>query len=289
MTATEATMRRSVLVAALCVAGIVVSASAAPPVGEPVNFVACPIARDTGPDTDVCFFAEYEGERYALRNPTDWGNPQLLHKVLVEARVADGAPVCGATPLDARISILPEVDAACNTIIPFDGAVRGAPGGIFNRGTAEQRAAARELARRAAAEPALSLVPVMPESSYPSPVPPFTAETLTVYYPFGSDRATDADMLELLRLTEIANAVPARVEVTGYRGASRLTNGSTLSEHSEMARQRAEKIVAILHGLGVDPNQIEVDWVSAAGGNSGQDDWRSRRIELRVTPLPVND
>jgi outer membrane protein OmpA-like peptidoglycan-associated protein len=266
-------------------AAMTAAAVGAPPPGEPLSFVACPIARDTGPDTDLCFFAEYDGEPYALVNPPDWGNPQLKHRVLVEARVADGAPICGATLLNARISVLPEIDPSCDTLLPFDGSVRGNPGGIFNQGTPEQRAAALELASRVEADPALSLEPVMRESSYPLPVPPFEAESLAIYYPFESDRATDADMLQLLRLKDIALAVPARVEVTGHRGASRLTNGTTMIERSEMARKRAEKITGILRGLGVDAEQVETAWIDAPGGNTGRDDWRSRRVDLRIVPL----
>ncbi len=269
-------------------AAVTAAAAAAPPVGAPLSFVACPIARDTGPDTDLCFFAEHDGERYALVNPPDWGNPQLKHRVLVEARVADGAPVCGATPLEAHISVLPELDPSCDTVLPFDGSVRGRQGDIFSQGTPEQRAAALELARRVEADPALSLKPVMRESSYPLPVPPFKPESLTIYYPFESDRGTDADMLQLLRLKDIARAVPARVEVTGHRGASRLSDGTAMIERPEMARKRAEKITGILRGLGVDAEQIETEWIDAPGGDSARDDWRSRRVDLRVVPLGID-
>jgi outer membrane protein OmpA-like peptidoglycan-associated protein len=284
--ATHDTQPLGGLLLALCIAGTSLSATAAPPpIGSRLSFVACPIARDTGPDTDLCFFAEYEGERYALVNQPDWGAMQLKHRVLVEATVADGPPVCGATPLDARISIFFELDESCQTVVPFDGAIRGQPGGIFNRGSAEQREAARELARRVETEPALSLVPVMGESSYPRPVPPYKAETLMIYYPFESDRATDGDMKELLRLRDVALAVPAHVKVTGHRGASRLTNGETIVERPEMARRRAEKIVGVLEGLGIDSSQIEMSSTDAPEGDTGNDDWRGRRVELSVVPL----
>jgi hypothetical protein len=287
--ATHRTQLLCRLFVALSSSSVGLAAAAAPPaVGSPVSFVACPIARDTGPDTDLCFFAEYEGERYALVNQPDWGAMQLKHRVLVEATVADGPPVCGATPLNARISILFELDETCQTVLPFDGAISGQPGGIFNRGSAEQREAARELARRVEREPALSLVPVMGESTYPRPVPPYKAETLMIYYPFESDRATDADMKELLRLRDIALAAPARVKVTSYRGASRLTNGETLVERPEMARRRAAKIVGVLEGLGIDASQIEASSIDAPDGDTGKDDWRGRRIELSVIPLRGN-
>ena len=87
-----------VLIACAYWLGAVPAMAEPPPAGTPLSFVSCPIARDTGPDTDLCFFAEYEGARYALVNQPDWGNMQLKHKVLVEATVMDGPPVCGATP-----------------------------------------------------------------------------------------------------------------------------------------------------------------------------------------------
>jgi hypothetical protein len=256
--------------------GFAVPAFAAPPVGEALSFVACPIARNMGPDTDLCFFAEYDGDTYALVNPPDWGNMQLKHRVLVEARVADGDWVCGARPLDAHISILPEVDPSCDTILPFDGVSSPAR---------PQPAATLEFARRVAADPSLSLQPVRPETPYRAPTPPFEPEELTIFYPFGSDRATDADMLELLRLKDIALAVPARVEISSHRGASLLSDGTTIEEHSDMARQRAAKIAGILEGLGVDRDRIEIRSIDAVGGGTGRDDWRSRRVVLRVTPL----
>jgi len=99
---------------------ITVIAAAEPPAGKYVSFLACPIARDTGPVTDVCFLAEHNGERYALVNPPDWGVPQLKHRVLVEGRVAAGS-FCGAITIEGRASVLPDIDNSCNTVLPFDG------------------------------------------------------------------------------------------------------------------------------------------------------------------------
>ena len=42
-----------------------------------VNFIACPVAQDTGDRSDVCFFVMHEGVRYGVSLPIDWGNPQL--------------------------------------------------------------------------------------------------------------------------------------------------------------------------------------------------------------------
>ena len=40
---------------------------------EHLNFVACPVAQDTGERSDVCFFVRHEGVRYGVSSPPDWG------------------------------------------------------------------------------------------------------------------------------------------------------------------------------------------------------------------------
>jgi hypothetical protein len=259
--------------AALALAG---TAAAAPAVGAYVSFIACPIARDTGPDTDLCFLAEHQGERYALTNPADFGNPQLKHRVLVEGRVVEGS-ACGATRLDGRVSIFTELDPACDQVLPFDGAVRGVAGGVFNSGTPEQRARAQDLARRAEADPSLSIQPVMPD-----PPPPAPVRSLTVLFPFNSDRGSGPDMLSLTALVAVAKAGIDPVEIFAARGASKLSDGTVLTEQAGMGRRRAEKLAAILSGLGVDPARLRVRWDDVAPAPSGADDWRLRRAEIRL-------
>src|SRR6516164_37234 len=87
------------------------------------NFVACPIVRDT--KTVPCFLAEYEGELYFLGIQQDitaeFHPPQLKHDVLVEGRVAEGGRVCGGIPLKPlSISVIKEVNLACNTLLPAE-------------------------------------------------------------------------------------------------------------------------------------------------------------------------
>ncbi len=125
---------------ALCMSVVLAATVAwgAEPPGTPVSFVACPIARDTGPDTDLCFIAEHDGNRYALVNPPDWGVPQLRHRVLVEGRVTQGS-FCGATVIEGRASVLPDIDDSCNVLLPFDGVIKGIAGGVFNSGSPSGR------------------------------------------------------------------------------------------------------------------------------------------------------
>ncbi len=262
---------------------------AAPVAGSSVSFVACPVARDTGPNTDLCFIAEHDGVAYALINPTDAGNPQLKHRVLVEGRVGAGPAVCGAVPIEGRVSVLAEVDPACDQVLPFDGKVVGVVGGIFNSGPPDQQARMRSLAARANAEPALSIAPVMPDPPpAAAPAPPFAVQTMTIHYGFDSDRGTGPDMLEVTRLAAYANASKAQVRLVSRQGASRLSNGAVMAESSGMARRRAAKLADILFGLGLPRTALSVQAIDKPPAPDGVDDWQDRRIELTVTPAAAS-
>lgn len=267
---------------------VAAAAAAAPAVGAAVSFVTCPVARDTGPDTDLCFVAEHEGVVYALSNPTDWGSPQLKHKVLVEGVVRDAPAACGGMPLDGRVSVLPEVDNACDRILPFDGAIRGTAGGVFNSGPPEQRARFVALAARAQGdEPALSVQPVAADPPPPPrPAPPFEPKTFTVYYPFDSDRGSGPDMIEIVNLTRYAVASNSQVHLVSRQGASRLSNGETIAEPPGTAQRRAVKLAEVIVGLGLPKNALTSQTIEFVSTPKGVEDWRERRIEVVVTPPP---
>ena len=74
-----------------------------------VNFVSCPIVRDT--PSVPCWLSAYEGELYYLGIQTDvsaeFHPPYLGHRVLVEGVIADDEPrICGGVVLEpVRISV----------------------------------------------------------------------------------------------------------------------------------------------------------------------------------------
>jgi len=278
-------MSRDFLVAALLLAAATAWA-ADPPPGTAVSFLACPVARDTGPDTDLCFFAEHDGHRYALVNPPDWGVPQLKHRVLVEGRVKEGPAYCGAIVIEGRASVIAEIDASCNVVLPFDGAIKGVAGGVFNSGTPEQRAFAQDLARRAAADPRLSVEPAIADPApAPLPAPPFERRTLVIIYPFDSDRGAGPDMVKLKELATFIKVANARgVQVVGFRATSRLSDGSELTERQQIAEDRAKKVASILGGLGVNARLAHVSWDTHAIDGNGDGDWRNRKVEISVEP-----
>src|SRR5580658_4652581 len=117
------------------------SMAAAPP-ADRRNFVACPVLQDT--DTVPCWLAQYQGELYFLGIQTDsggWGPPWLGHQVLVEGRLAGGPRICGGAaltsdyvtstipsgsadgqplPMPPVVSVMRELDASCNALLPAD-------------------------------------------------------------------------------------------------------------------------------------------------------------------------
>lgn len=258
---------------------------AAEPPAATVSFVACPIARDTGPDTDLCFIAEHDGTRYALVNPPDWGVPQLKHRVLVEGRVLTDS-FCGATAIEGRASVLPDIDDSCNVVLPFDGIVKGIAGGVFNSGSPEQRAYAQDLMRRAALDPSLSIQPaILDPPALPPPQPPFEPRSQTITYPFGSDRGSGPDMMKLKGLALFAIAAHAkRVEVVGYRATSRLANGTEMVEATGVAEARARKIAGIVRALGVAQESVHMRWENTSIAGKGDLDWQNRKVDVTVTP-----
>jgi len=219
-------------------------------------------------------------------NPPDWGVPQLKHRVLVEGHVKQGAPICGAIPIEGRASVVAELDESCNVIAPYDGVVKGTAGGVFNSGTPQQRAFAQDLARRATLDPRLSVEPaILDPPPTPPPPPPFESRTLVITYPFDSDRGSGPGMLKLRDLAQYAREARAKsVLVGGYRAASRLSDGTELIERSEIAQARASKIVTILIGLGVDKKATEAHWNNDVIAGNGDDDWKNRKIEIIVKP-----
>jgi hypothetical protein len=234
-----------------------------------VNFVSCPIVQDT--PTVPCWLSEYEGEQYYLGIQTDisadFDPPYLGHQVLVEGVVSDEPRVCGGVVLKpVAISPLPELDQSCSVIrpavpqftVPFAPRPPGPSGG------------------RLAFDP--------PPSSTAQLKPPYPARSFELFY--------DVDMLVMGRhsgqLTEIFNyaqKIPsAHLKVAAFRGATRLSNGRVLTERAGISKARAEEIAELFEGAGVARAKIDTIWRDDPEPADGVDDWRSRRVTVRVEP-----
>lgn len=272
----------------------------------PISFVACPILQDT--DTVPCWLAEYEGELYFLGIQTDasgWSPPWQGHKLLVEGEVTPNPRVCGgivlksdAAPYVKRssgssagvelpnppvTSVMRELDPSCRTILPEQDrfntieARRGpGPSPAQPPRTPEQiaaAAAAREEREAAAREEAARLVP------------PYAPREYEMLYEFDSELAvfTIGQAQDAVRYAEQIGA--SKIEVTGYRASSLLSNGEQFAEADFIARRRAQELETTLRMLGVpEGTQLEVKWEDRAQPGNGRDDWSRRRALVRVVP-----
>lgn len=217
--------------------------------GSRLAFVACPIVRDTA--TLPCWLAEFQGELYYLGTQGSTSSafypPQLLHEALVEATVVDGPRVCGGKPLaGVEVSVLPEINRACNMLLP--------------------------------AEPGVT-APASPQA----PIPRFADTTLafTIAFDFDSDYLT----LHTTRVLEEAVRIaglrqPQHIEVFGRRGATRLTAGGLLVEREGLAEGRARKVAGMLVGLGLPGERVKPSWQTDPDATPGVDDVSRRRLTI---------
>ena len=222
-----------------------------------LNFIACPIVRDT--KTVPCFLAEYDGELYFLGVQQDIASefhpPQLKHEVLVEGRVAEGPRVCGGIPLEPlSISVLKEINLACNTLLPAEPGIEAPP--------APQRH---------------SEVAGAPREHLTGP------HEFTVLFAFDDDYLEYAASQVVGEAAAYARAIGAsNVKVAGYRGATVLSNGERLVEKAGLAEKRAQNIATILRGLGVV--RVTVEWKNEPEPADGRTDPARRRAAVLVTP-----
>jgi outer membrane protein OmpA-like peptidoglycan-associated protein len=231
--------------------------------GQQRNFVSCPIVRDT--QTVPCFLAEYDGELYYLGIQQDitaeFHPPQLKHEVLVEGRVAEGPRVCGGIPLKpVSISVLKEVNLACNTLLPSEPGI-DAPAALRGPGP----------------------------SSHPLQLGSAPREPLTGRHEFTVLYAFDDDYLDFAggRVVNEAAAYAKRigastVKIAGYRATTVLSNGNRLIEKAGLAERRAQKIATVLGGMGV--SGVAVESKSEPEPGDGQADASRRRVTILVTP-----
>ena len=232
-------------------------------VAQERSFIACPIVRDT--KTVPCFLAEYEGELYYLGIQQDitaaFHPPQLKHEVLVEGRVSEGPRVCGGIPLvPLSISVLKEVNLACNTLLPAEPGV-DAPPAARGAGPASSRLA----------EP-----PPAPESLT-------GGQEFTVLYAFNDDFVDFAAIAAVRRAAGYAVKIGASaVKVSGYRATTLLSSGDRLIEKAGLAEKRAQDIATLLRGSGV--TGVSADWKKEAEPGDGKTDSSRRRVTITVIP-----
>lgn len=235
---------------------------------QPLSFVSCPIVRDT--KTVPCWLAEYDGETYFLTIQTDVSapvNPPWLgHRVLVEGVVSDEPNICGGRVLKpVTLSVLPELDGSCNKILPAEDR--------FNLTFEPPRPPGPSAGRLAFAYPD-------EKRARPGDGP----KDFTIEYDF--------DGLVVFRHPRFLSAIldyatdtkAKHVDIVGYRGASLLSNGTTLTEAADIGKRRAEQVAELLKGAGLTHVEYRVKWEDTAAPPNGRTDPKSRKVAVTVRP-----
>lgn len=264
-------MARPWLPLALSLAGALALHAAAAAEPAHLNFVSCPVLRDTTPN---CWTASYRGEVYfigAQRGPSESYLPQMKHQVLVEGVVTDEPRVCGGVVLrPLRVSVLPELDLGCDgPVLPGDGLT---PPTLPPRGGAQAGAPTSQV-----------LGPVGSFMRTPEPQPPFTDREFRIEFDFGSDTIIDQMQRRVIEiLTYAATAKARRLEVEGHSATTLLSNGERLVEPSGLGEQRARKVAEVFADLGVPRENIRVQWAESAEQPDGRADAARRRVMVKV-------
>jgi hypothetical protein len=227
--------------------------------GRPVSFVACPQFRDTARQ---CWTAESDGKTYYIGGFAIGTPPQLLHRVLVEGVAHDSESSCGAITLDpVHLSPLPEIDAACDTILPDNGVIPKEPS-IFDLPPA-----------------------VLAANGGPMPAPPPLRSNTTFTVLFDFDRANlnlfNQANVEMMGRA-IMNSRVQRVIVTGRSGRSRLADGSTMIESKAIGVLRAAKVSEALVLIGVAPELVSQRNVDNTPVDAQVGDVDSRNVTVEV-------
>ena len=238
--------------------------------GPNKNFVSCPIVRDTA--SVPCWLAEYEGELYFLTIQSDVTSPVtppwLGHRVLVEGSVSSEPRICGGIVLKpVHLSVMPETDASCNTILP-----------------AEER-------YNLTFEPPRPPGPSKGRLAFDNAPPPAARQSTGALptsrefvVPYDFDALVGFNHARVLTdVLEFARAVNARdIEIVGYRGAARLSNGQVLSEDADIGKRRAEQLAMLLQGANLKSPSYTVSWRDESAKATGVDDYAMRRAVVTV-------
>jgi hypothetical protein len=258
-------MSRLVVTAALSLVSAVAAAEAPQ---QYLSFVSCPIVRDT--KTVPCWLAEYEGETYFLTIQTDVSapvNPPWLgHRVLVEGVVSSEPNICGGRVLKpVTLSVLPELDGSCNTILPAEDR--------FNLTFEPPRPPGPSMGRLAFNYP-----------DDPKAKPGDGPKDFLIEYDFNG-LVVFRHPRSLGAIFDYARDTQAKhIDITGFRGASRLSNGEKFVEAADIGKRRAEQVAELLKGAGLTNIEYRVRWHDAAAKPNGRTDPKSRKVEVTVRP-----
>jgi outer membrane protein OmpA-like peptidoglycan-associated protein len=267
---------------------------AAPPaVGERLSFVSCPVVRDT--PSVPCWLSEYAGSTYYLTIQSDVSAavqpPMLGHQVLVEGIVSSAPAICAGIVLEqVHLSVMPELDANCNTRLPADERYRidfnprppGPSGGRLAFEAAPLTASASPTPPTPTSATTMTTTTSAVAAATITAAP---ASPLSIQLYFDFDKSVSfRHPAALVAIVDQATQLQAtRMQVTGIRGAHRLSDGSLLQETATIGQRRAEEVARLLQGAGVTATTT-VHWIDGVLDADGIDDWQSRGVVVELLP-----
>lgn len=245
-----------------------------------MNFVTCPIARDTN-DVVVCWIVEHGGETYFLgwqgNQFSDWYSPMLKHRVVVEDAVVSpaGERVCGGLVLTSfRSSPVYDIDENCDQVLPSDpryqpdpdywrnvlifggqGAVTDKHVGFFQH----------------------------PRDAKP-PVAPFSPQNIDVFYDVNWITSRHRSVPAIERAADYAMAAKWKITIFARHGEIKMSDGSVLTESDWISKHRAMHVRSSLVALGVPEADIDIKWTETPVKGAGFEDWKARSATLSVHP-----
>ncbi len=249
------------------------AALAGPRAGDEIVFVSCPILRNTALP---CWLGQSEGELYYLGPQGDltaaFYPPQFRHRMLVEAVVDAGPELCGGIALrDVRVSVLPDIDIDCNSMLP----AAGYPDPPHMRGTGPSGV-------RGGVPPAPPTRP-KPEQFQP----PFAARSFEAPFNVDSERLwgpAQSGIADAARFAAASGA--AHIVITAHRAAIRLSNGQEYVERAATAQARAAAVLQALQTIGLpQATHVTVHWQRQPEHARGLEaNARARRVSILVVP-----
>jgi hypothetical protein len=232
------------------------------------NFIACPVVRDT--KSVPCWLAEYQGETYFLVLQTDVSAPVtppwLNHKVLVEGTVSNEPNICGGKVIKpVTLSVLPEIDASCNTVLPAEDR--------YNLTFEPPRPPGPSMGKLAFGYDNLEKA---------KPADPPGQKQFVIDYDFNG-LVVFRHPRYLMPVLDYARDKQAKhLEIMGYRGSTLLSNGELIVEEPGIARLRAEQVVELLKGAGLTDVEYQVRWKDVAEKTNGSNGPDTRRVTVLV-------
>ncbi len=259
-------MKRIISIISLLIPALVV---ARPEAGERISFVSCPAVRDTR--SVPCWVSDHDGDTYYLTIQSDVSaavKPPLLgHKVLVEGIVTDEPAICGGIVLeDVHLSAMPELDANCNTILPANENI------VIDFNPRPPGPSAGRLAFQRD-----------PSTDPPEPPAPEGPQEFTLYFDIDKGVSFRHPGI-LIGILDVAGKIkPSVMQVTGYRGANLLSDGTLLRESEKVGERRANEVAGLLQEAGITIDTV-VSWADGLEDADGIDDWQSRRVDIVLIP-----